>query len=279
MNHPHLRSALAVSLLAFLSLATLSLSGCSGAYPTVEGQMSYSMVIEDSPVISVRSTNGGIKVVRGSDPDMLVEATIRARSEERLNATRIVSSREADGSYSVTVAWPDDKRLNNEGAEFLITVPGASELKLESSNGAFNVEGLDAAVYARTSNGSVRVIGPARSVDAVTSNGTINIEGVTGEVTARSSNGWVRLMLDSENPGPVVLTTSNGNLTLGVGTAFDSEVELTTSNGGLNVDGFATGDAPAFFESRRNYLRLGFGDATHRSTLRTSNGSVTVQPL
>jgi DUF4097 and DUF4098 domain-containing protein YvlB len=241
--------------------------------------MSSTVPIQGSPSVSLTTRNGDITVVRGDDPTMSIVATIRARNEARLGATEIMTSLEADGSYSVSIAWPDDKRLNNEGAEFFVTLPAASELKLQSSNGAFTIENLDAAVHARTSNGSIRILGSAQSVDAVTSNGTIDLEGTVGPVDARSSNGWIRLMLAPENSGPVVLTTSNGGLTLGIGPAFNSELELSTSNGGLNVEGFSEQYAPVFYESSRNYLRLGFSDSIHQSSLQTSNGTVTVRPL
>ncbi|XHC25171.1 hypothetical protein ABWH91_13140 [Phycisphaerales bacterium ac7] len=279
MNSPTTRIVALASAIAFLSTLLGGIGGCAASYPTVEGRMSASAPISGSPAIAVRSLNGGIKVVRGDLDVMSVQATVRARNADRLSAARIRTEQVDGGAYEVSVAWPGDERLKNEGADFLITVPAASELVLESSNGAFVVEGLDAAVAARTSNGSISIIGPSRSVDAVTSNGTIYLEGVTGSVVARSSNGWVRALLAPENNGPVQMTTSNGNLTLRIGPAFEGEVEMWTSNGAVSVDGFTTGDSPSFLESRRNYLRLGFGDQAQQSKLRTSNGTVTVRPL
>ncbi|MFG0291909.1 MAG: DUF4097 domain-containing protein [Phycisphaerales bacterium JB050] len=279
MNQHLIRSASVVTLLTLLPASAIGLVGCASSYSTIEGQRSASMPITDSSVISVQSVNGDIQVVRGDDLTLSVEATIRARDEERLNATQIVTNHEADGSYSVSIAWPNNKRLNDEGADFFITLPGVSELKLQSSNGAFRIENLDAAVHARTTNGSIRIIGPSRSIDAATSNGAIQLEGTVGPVTARSSNGRIRLLLAPENTGPVVLSTSNGNITLGVGPAFSGDLAMTTSNGELNAKGFSSEHSPIHIESSRNSLRLGFGEAAHKSSLRTSNGTVTVQPL
>ena len=279
MNHPRSRSAFVAATLTTFAAVGTGLGGCTSFSPTVEGRMTSSVPMTDAPRVHVRSINGGIRVIRTDEPTMSVEAKVRARNTDRLDAVRIVTERGDDGSYDISLAWPDDERLNNEGADLSITLPDASELRLESSNGAFNIEGFDAAVFARTSLGSIRVIGPARSVDVVTSNGTINIEGATGDVLARSSNGWIRVTLDPESPGPVEATTSNGSITLGAGPSFDSEIEMWTSRGSLRVDGFESIGPPSFLESRRNYMRLGFGDATHKSTLRTTNGNVTVRPL
>src|SRR5690606_19655739 len=92
MNQSLTRPAFAAVLLTVLSASAIGLVGCAASHSTIEGQRSATMPITDSSVISVQSVNGDIQVVRGDDLTLSVEATIRARSEERLNATQIVTN-------------------------------------------------------------------------------------------------------------------------------------------------------------------------------------------
>jgi hypothetical protein len=65
----------------------------------------------------VRTVNGGVTVI--ADPaaaDVSITAEVKAQTLDRLAATKVVASRDADGTLRVEIAWPDGQRLNSEGA-------------------------------------------------------------------------------------------------------------------------------------------------------------------
>ena len=273
------------SLLPVLSLSLLAAliciqSGCSGlGISTVEKTESHSAPFSASSSLTAETGNGTITVARTNNPELVVDATIRSRTEERLQATLLIVRESADGIYEVTVKWPDDERLMGEGADLKIRLPGASDLRLATSNGALRVDGLDAAIKASTTNGSVTIIGPARSATVTTTNGRIDLNNIAGEVLARTTNGRIEASLAPENPGPVILTSTNGGIALLVGPSFAGQVSVRTSNGQIRLGDFEPGARPSTVKSGRRTGQFNFGDAGKGSVLTTTNGNVTIGPI
>jgi DUF4097 and DUF4098 domain-containing protein YvlB len=166
-------------------------------------------------------------------------------------------------------------------------------VKLKSSNGRLTIEGLSGEADLGTSNGGIEVLGHDGAVEARSSNGSLDIEGVTGDiiagtsngrievreavakVRARTSNGSVKVHLAQDGPGPVDIETSNGSVTLELGQDFAGELEMRTSNASLNVAGF---EGAEIVSMGKRQARLKFGDSSNSSSVRTSNGSITVRP-
>jgi len=276
MKKQPLKSAWPLALLAALSVSW----GCSNpGFTTVEKTESRSASFSESSVLSARTTNGTVTVERAEERVLAVDATIRARTEERLQAAQLVVRESTDGTYEVFVEWPSDERLHGEGADLKIRVPGASDIELTSSNGALRIAGIDAAIKATTTNGAIQISGPAQRVNAATTNGNITLESITGEVQARSTNGRVRASLAPENPGPVKLTSTNGSITLFVGPSFAGQVSVQTSNGRIALGDFGPSEAPNTLTHERRSAQFAFGDAGSGSSLTTTNGNVTIAPI
>lgn len=208
--------------------------------------------------IHVNTENGRVNIKRGEGDDVSITADIGARSLDRLHEMEVVAERRADGSLHVFPRWPQGRRHGNEFCMFDITIPDASTVTI------------------RTSNGAIVVAGVGHSLDVGTSNGSITIEGPTGPVEARTSNGRITATLDPANPGPVALRTSNGRVALNVGEAFTGRIAMSTSNGSVQIN-----DAPpARINSiGRSSATLTFGEGGADSTVRTSNGGVTLSHI
>jgi hypothetical protein len=241
--------------------------------------------------VDVRTTNGAVTLERADRSDVQITAKLVSPSKERLAEAEVVTDRREDGTLLVYVAWPGDRSLSREGCTFDIKLPGATGVKIESSNGAIRVDGLGGAANLETSNGSITVTGfdgpvTAHSsngkivvrdiegrADVRTSNGSIEISGVAGGVHAESSNGGVAVTLRPEAMGPVEAHTSNGSITLEIGPAFAGELSAQTSNGGLHL-----ADLGATVVSMNKHdAVLRFGTGGERSRLTTSNGSVVIR--
>lgn len=277
MKKQPLKSVWPLVCLAAISVVS---SGCSNlGLTTVQKTESRSASFSESSVLSARTANGTVTVERAEERVLAVDATIRARDEDRLQAVQLIVRESTDGAYEVFVEWPNGEIRQGEGADLKIRVPGASDIELTSSNGALRIEGLNAAVKATTTNGVIHISGPARRVNAATTNGNITLESIAGEVQARSTNGRVRASLAPENPGPVKLTSTNGSITLFVGPSFAGQVSVRTSNGQIALGDFGPNEAPSVLKHERRIAQFGFGDASSGSSLTTTNGNVTIAPI
>ncbi len=269
-------------------------SGCFLAAPLHE-ETRHSVLshVPDAP-IHVTTVNGKISVIQAAREDVSIEARVRATSPERLEQTAVTPQRASDGTLTVAVSWPDGKRRSREGCDLAIQTPDARGLQLRSSNGSITVQNLRGMAYAKTSNGSITVNGQQGAVDAKTSNGKIKVEGAqgsaklessNGSITARgiagavdavTSNGSVEVALGSGSSGPIQVRSSNGSVNVSVG-GLQGELQLKTSNGKLK---FGEGLPGRVVERSKKSALLQFGveASPASSTLRTSNGSITVRP-
>lgn len=243
--------------------------------------------------LHVETDNGGITVTQGGTDQVQVTAKVRARSQERLDAVQILAERDSEGALLVHARWPDGKRLSNEGCEFIVSIPDASNLEADTSNGAIAVSGMTCPADLDTSNGGIDVsnhtgdIVAASSngaivmdrvtgeVNAQTSNGAIEVASVTGPVTADTNNGSIEVTLAAAAAGPVRLDTSNGNIVLRVGEAFTGKLAAETSNARIRV---TTPRAQRTSGNGRDEGVWRFGADGKDSALETSNGGITVLP-
>lgn len=266
-----------------------ALGGCS-TMNLVDRSASHSAPAAADAPLSVTTANGAIEVTRTDAPDVRINAVIRARTAERAAAAAIVARRAADGTLEISIAWPDNRREGNEGASFTITAPGASAVRLDTSNGAVHLSGLSGPAELDTSNGPITVVGHAGDVNAQTSNGSIQLDDVigaadastsngnvelidiTGHAFAETSNGSITIQLARKCPGPFIADTSNGNVHVLLGPDFRGEVKADTSNGSASYN---VPHAVAGARSRDSFtFRVGEGGAASR--ISTSNGSVQV---
>lgn len=275
-----------------LSLGTLFITSCGLVAPLHEKTMSAVLPHQAGQAIDLETANGKIKVTRVSRSDVAIVTTLRCTSPERLEQTAVTPSRSADGVLQVGINWPDGKRKSREGYDITVEVPDAHDIKLRSSNGSITLKQLGGVAKIRTSNGSITVEDHAGPVEARTSNGKVRVERVQGDadldssngsikayaiagaVDAETSNGTVELVLGADSRGPINAKSSNGSIKVGVG-SLEGTLELKTSNGSLKIEDGLPGRV---LEKSKKRAVLQFGrSGAPKSTLRTSNGSITVR--
>lgn len=266
-----------------LSVASLStLSGCiiiargeACAWDSMHTETrTTSIPVTPEGKVDAKTSNGSVTVSSGDAPNATITATIRARTEERLQQVVVVSSQGADGTLQVRVEWPGGKRHSDEGCSLSITTPKPGAVKVETANGAITVRDIgDSDADLDTSNGRITIEKSAGKVKAHTSNGAVLIDGVR-EARVSTSNGRISVKLRNDAPGPVDLETSNGAIELTVGTGFIGTLDAKTSNGSINSTFHSGVQATA---SSKNKASWRFGDATTpTSNLKTSNGRIEV---
>jgi hypothetical protein len=280
-------------LLPIAGTVCLGLAGCV-VEPLHEQTRAMSVVHAAGNAIDVRTANGGVTVVRGPGPDVSIAALLTSPSQERLALARVEAERNQDGALLVFVTWPGGRRQSREGCSLDITVPEATGVRIETSNGSIRVGGLggpadlttsngsvhavrhDGPVVVRTSNGRIELRDVEGRVDAATSNGTVDAKGIGAGVRARSSNGPIQISLRPDASGPVDADSSNGAVELVVGPAFAGEVNLHTSNGSVSIPSASV--ATVLSQSGTSAdVRLGTGGEPSR--LRTSNAGVRLRVI
>lgn len=275
MNTRAILSACCLSLPVALSLplagcVCVNTSGCS-SMATVQSARAMKVPHQSSQALRVTGDNGEISISQSTGSEVAIDATIKAQTQERADAVQVIAERGARGELHVYAKWPDGKRRNNEGCSFVIAVPDASKLAINTSNGRITVTGLGGEADLRTSNGRIIAQNFSGKVNAESSNGAIELTNVLG-AKADTSNGRIEVALKDGATGPVDLESSNGGITLRVASNFAGEVDCKTSNGGVHCD-VAGAQTVSQRRSSATY-KLGTGGST--STLRTSNGGIQV---
>jgi DUF4097 and DUF4098 domain-containing protein YvlB len=278
---------------AFLLVAASCLSGCI-SQPLHEATRTIEHDHAAESGLRVESANGSITVQKTERDNVQIVAHLRAISPERLEAAKTIIERKDDKTLAIRVAWPEDKRLGNEGCSFEIHIPDAVGLHLKTSNGKLQAVGLrgnaelrtsngrveiqdhSGPVIAKSSNGNIVVKGVSGAIDTETSNGKITIVGAPDSVRAKSSNGALRISFAPESTGPIDAHTSNGTVELELGTSFAGHLSLTTSNGSIELSELPSAQ---LVSSGKKHTELAFGDADHKSEVRTSNGSIRVRSV
>lgn len=275
----------------------LGLAACSGVMPLEQGSAVVTSAATPG-VMDVRTQNGSVEIRRADVPEVVISATIKARTRERVEATRVVAEPTGTG-MSVRVEWPDGVRHGNEGCSLVIQTPGAGGVAVDTSNGSVTIAGLSGRAEVDTSNGAIAIADHTGDVHADTSNGAITLERVTGEVVVDTSNGRIRLVdvggkvrADTSNGGivleqaagnacPFELTSSNGSVTVIVSDAFAGEVDASTSNGGVRILGATMVNGSRHSATARfaciTPVEGAATAAAGTSVVRTSNGSVDVR--
>ena len=250
-----------IIVLTALAMMVVALVGCEEELsPAIKASRAeeFTFTVGESAMLSADTSNGEV-VVRGVEgtQEVLVVATLKTRGK----TTEEAEERLDDIVYSVTQednqvrlrckASEQDRDVRRySGVDFEVTVPIATRVNADTSNGAISVETVAGQLDLDTSNGRINVYEVVGNVVADTSNGEIEVWNVTGDVRADTSNG--RIDLD-EILGSVLADTSNGSITL---ESIEGEVRAETSNGSIRYEGRPIGQ---------------------NNTLKTSNGSITVR--
>lgn len=247
--------------------------------------------------VNVRTENGRIDVRADSAAsDVHVVAQLRAQTVDRLDRSKVVATRQADGSLLLEVQWADSRTLDSEGCSFDVVLPDAAGINAWTSNGGVRVEGIGGnatlrtsngriestaqggSVRADTSNGTIQVTRPAGDVHAKSSNGSIEVTEAPASVDADTSNGRVTISLTDAAPGPVRADSSNGKIDLTVGRGFLGRLTLRTSNSRISADrGLSDRTSMRRVEIRNDSGTIQFGEGGSDSSCSTSNGSIDVR--
>ncbi|MEO1008108.1 MAG: hypothetical protein AAFX79_06055 [Planctomycetota bacterium] len=231
---------------------------------------------EPPDLVKVENSNGSVRVVEHDDASTIViDATVRLRTDDRAERFDILASVEAGNVLRVRPLWPDGRKLGNESCSFRIAAPRETALDVRTSNGSIVVEGGDEGAVLRSSNGAITVVDRAGSLVATTSNGKITVLRTRGELDLETSNGGIRVEDAHLGDGALRAVTSNGSINAEIGDALPGRVYARTTNGTARIYQRPEGGSTKTI-ARGRTLELAIGDASGEVDLRSSNGSVTL---
>jgi hypothetical protein len=262
--------------LSLVAGSALLMPGCVGSWQQArfEREIETVFLLPAGAGLDVRTKNGSVELTEAMRDDVLVKATVRATTQERADAVRVVGSAET-GNLEISAVWPDQRR-GSEGVSFVIEAPGGRAVDVTTGNGRVSVTGFAGGVNADSSNGQIIVTGHDGPLDLRTSNGKITVTDATGVVNARTSNGKVSVQLADSANGPVHVDTSNGSIDMIVGPGFAGTVHTDTSNGSIRVQDESAVGLVQMLRDDKTAKVVRVRDGETESTLDTSNGSVNV---
>ncbi|MEU2792201.1 DUF4097 family beta strand repeat-containing protein [Streptomyces sp. NPDC007100] len=148
-----------------------------------------------------------------------------------------------DCSVGYTVDIPADLPVTGETSNGAVRLSQVGDVRVRTSSGAVELDGVTGTVDVRTSNGRIHGRGlQGGGVEAETSNGAIDlVTGTAQDVRAKTSNGAVTLVVPGGegNRYRVSADTDNGHKSLGVpdDPAGKHRLDLVTTNGSITLKG------------------------------------------
>lgn len=273
-----LRATLLVTLLALVG------TGAVWARDVVEEPFEKSVAVAASGRVTVSNTNGHVSVEAWSGSEVQISATKKARARDETDAREMLEDirieiSESGGNVTIETELPRMKGWFGGGSasvEYAIKVPATVELRLKSTNGKIEVEGVEGLVDVKTTNGSISARSLGGALIAETTNGKVEALDVVGPIDAETTNGSIRAEVTAASlDEDMELSTTNGGVELGLAAGITARIDARAGNGSVKSD------LPVSAESEKRNALSGYlnGGGNHTIRIRTSNGSIRLREL
>ncbi|MBN1351002.1 DUF4097 family beta strand repeat protein [candidate division KSB1 bacterium] len=154
--------------------------------------------------------------------------TSKSNAEELFGQYKVIYKKLDDG-LEIRGEFPDEIRNRQLRVKFVVSVPKACNLDIETSGGSISVSDLKGDMELRTSGGSLKLGDIAGNVNARTSGGSITLAGADGIVNVKTSGGSISI---GKTSGTINAKTSGGSITLD---GSGGDVSAHTSGGSLKL--------------------------------------------
>ncbi|MFI2260047.1 DUF4097 family beta strand repeat-containing protein [Streptomyces tubercidicus] len=234
-----------IGVVALTGIGACALSSC-GLLP---GKTFQDDATVSKKITSVRldSGSGGLTVHGGKDGGAVsVHRAVSYHGARPQGATHrvkdgalVLSGCGSDCTVDYTIELPAGIPVSGETSSGAVELAKVGPVKMTTSSGDIQLDGVTGAVDARTTNGRITGRGlSGAKIAAETSNGAIDLTPATAQnVRAKTSNGAITLKLP-KGPYRVDADTSNGEEHIGIAQdpAARFRLELSTSNGDITAN-------------------------------------------
>ncbi|MBL8730494.1 MAG: DUF4097 family beta strand repeat protein [Planctomycetes bacterium] len=237
-----------------LVLLALLFAGCRSHRSTVFGHLSggadatrtetHALDLAAGARLELSTPHGRVeaRAVAGSSPGLT--ATLRSSGRTAEEAAMVLQSytlaieqdhevlRVALEGKPVRVSDPDARLFLGASVDYVVTVPEAVELTVQSQSGDIVVEGAFAACRLETRYGDITVLGVHGDVSALSGSGDVAVRDTTGN-RVRVESGYGVLQLQNITATDVHAESKSGDLTLA--SARADHIRLDTRYGAIAV--------------------------------------------
>lgn len=261
-------------------------------------ETSRSVSFSGAKSLSLKNSDGAVKVEVGTGDTLDITATIRAYVSDRDSqpiaeeyVKGLVVASETAGDVSVVTEPGQRPDALDLRVDYLVTVPEGTDLVIQGSNGNVWVgKGCDdvdiqgnnsdielneptGSIRAKCANGRIRVLNAPKATEIETVNGSIYATVTGGEFKATTANGNILTTIARPDVKVCDLTAMNGGITLLLAENCSAEVEATTGRGDVRSELPVT--APTGTSKRRE-LRGRIGAGETQLNLNSLNGNISI---
>ncbi|MDE3155075.1 MAG: DUF4097 family beta strand repeat protein [Acidobacteriota bacterium] len=277
----------------WLAAGLAPLAHADSRYVTREDK---TFTVSGTPEVTLNTFDGHIQV-RTWDKGQ-VQVTIERRASTEAEAKAIeVDARQDGNRVTVQVRKPSGDWFSwfgrSRSASLIVNVPRSTTLSAGTGDGGIDVAGVAGAVSVHSGDGSIDVHDVKGDLDATTGDGSIRIDGLEGALRARSGDGSVHAsgkvsavqvrsgdgsVAVTAEPGSTMVSdwsvaTGDGSITLALPADFSAEVDAHTGDGSVSLNGLALKVSGTI---KRDTIRGTLGSGGHQLTLRSGDGSITL---
>ncbi|MBM3331111.1 DUF4097 domain-containing protein [candidate division WOR-3 bacterium] len=211
--------------------------------------------------VDVRADNGAIAVRAGADTLVSATVTKNRKGTSHADAEAHLADITTGDSLSGTTLYLWGKvpapNTRSYDTEYALAAPAPCLLRLETANGAVNLDSMAGAAVVVAANGAVSTVAHSGSISVTAANGAIDCDIAGLEPTEAAA-----------------LQSSNGRVTLYLPVDAAITFDITTSNGVATVTGFSS-VSYVVNDAKHKTGTIGAGGSA--VTLRSDNGNVTIQ--
>ncbi len=241
-------------------------------------QLDWTLDGADISAISAETTNGRITLVGSAQDKVIVRAFKQVRAWNRADAEKFAKKvqihvEQRGTEINIYKKHPKPPSGTSVSINYEIQCPSAIDVNLKASH-KIEINGVDGAVDAATTNGKIELHGGAGRIHTVTRNGKIeaSVKRLTEEGTFVTSNGSVDVEI-REGVAPVSARTSNGSINLKLPGDFSGQLDAKTITGRVHSD-FSV----PFTDTSKKRLSGKIGEGGSAMVeLRTENGSINLR--
>lgn len=152
------------------------------------------------------------------------------------------------------------------------------DLSLQSGDGSVDIDHVEGNLHLHSGDGQVKVGNSSGTLDARVSDGSLTVDGVFHAFAVHSSDGNLSVTLreGSELTAASHIETSDGQVALQLPHNFAADLDVHTSDGQVNS---TVPIALEHYESGKNDIHGKLNGGTIPLTIRTTDGSVSIQSL
>ena len=247
--------------LLVLVLGSLLAAGCIFYNTQADSPQTKTWPAAGVTAVDVRIDNGAISVHAGSDTLISALITKSCKGTSQADAEEHLADITTGDSISgaTLYLWGKVPLPNNRSynTKYELTAPAACALRLETTNGAVELDSMSGAATVIATNGAVGT--KAHS-------GSISVEAVNGAIDCD--------MAELGSAMAAALHATNGRVTIYLPADASFAFDIKTTNGTANVNGF-TNVSYSTNESTHKVGTVGTGAAA--VTLRSENGNVNIE--